>query len=52
MDILFSVATGGSSAAPLYFQPNQYFDVYKMEQTVVDGGVLFNNPSLAAQIMA
>ena len=51
-DVKMSVATAGSSAAPAYFAPNSYYDTYGIEQLVIDGGIVANNPSLFATLMA
>lgn len=50
--VKMSEATAGSSAAPAYFAPNSYLDMYGIEQLVIDGGIIANNPSLFANLMA
>ena len=51
-DVKFSLATGGSSAAPIYFDPQKLYDNYGLKQLVIDGGIIGNNPSLFAVILA
>lgn len=50
--VTMAEATAGSSAAPAYFAPNSYLDLYGIEQLVIDGGIIANNPSLFANLMA
>lgn len=50
-DVLYSKACGGSSAAPLYFEPQQVIDSYGLDQLVIDGGIIANNPALYAYIL-
>lgn len=50
-DVLFSNATGGSSAAPFYFEPMRILDKYGMENLLLDGGLIGNNPSMFAYLM-
>ena len=50
-DVQMSKATGGSSAAPVYFEPQQVVDEYGIQQLVIDGGIIGNNPSLFAYLM-
>ena len=38
--VTMAEATAGSSAAPAYFAPNSYLDLYGIEQLVIDGGIL------------
>ena len=47
-----ALACGGSSAVPGAFAPQQIFDGYGTEQLIVDGGIISNNPSLIAYLMA
>jgi hypothetical protein len=50
-DVQMSKATGGSSAAPVYFEPQHVVDEYGIDQLVIDGGIIGNNPSLFAYLM-
>lgn len=50
-DVKMSIATGGSSAAPVFFEPQQAVDEYGIEQLVIDGGIIGNNPALFAYLM-
>ena len=50
-DVQMSKATGGSSAAPVYFEPQSVLDEYGIQQLVIDGGIIGNNPSLFAYLM-
>jgi len=50
-DVKMSKATGGSSAAPVYFEPQQLQDMYGLEQLVIDGGIIGNNPALFSYMM-
>ena len=43
---------GGSGAAPIYFDPNVYIDSYGIQEIVIDGGIICNNPELYAYLMA
>jgi len=47
-----NLATGGSSAVPGAFEPQVIMDQYGNEQVIIDGGIVCNNPSLVALIMA
>lgn len=52
-DIKLKHAVGGSSSAPLYFDPLTYFDQhFNIPYTLVDGGIICNNPVFYATIMA
>lgn len=51
-DVKMSLATGGSSAAPIYFEPQKIFDQYGIQQLVIDGGIIGNNPALFAYLVA
>ena len=50
-DVKMSIATGGSSAAPVFFEPQQSVDEYGIQQLVIDGGIIGNNPALFAYLM-
>lgn len=45
-------AVGASSAAPTYFDPLQNENGYDLDEMLIDGGVVANNPSLYAMLMA
>ena len=51
-DVLLRQAMGGSGAAPIYFDPLVYKDHYGVEEIVIDGGIICNNPQLYAYMMA
>jgi hypothetical protein len=50
-DIKMSIATGGSSAAPIFFVPQESTDEYGIGQLVIDGGIIGNNPALFSYLM-
>ena len=41
-------ATGASSAAPTFFDPKVNFNTFGMEELLIDGGIICNNPSMYA----
>lgn len=45
-------ATAASAAAPTYFDPKILLDNFGFNQTLVDGGVICNNPALNAFTLA
>lgn len=45
-------AVGASAAAPTYFDPLQNENGFGMDEMLIDGGVVANNPSLYAQLMS
>lgn len=47
-----SLAAGGSSAAPVFFEPQKSMDEYGIQQLVIDGGIIGNNPALFAYNIA
>jgi patatin-like phospholipase/acyl hydrolase len=47
-----SDATGASSAAPLFFEPKRYVNKYGLQELLIDGGVICNNPTLYAYEIA
>ena len=51
-DVKMYQATAGSSAAPIYFTPFSYADEYGLQNRVIDGGIIANNPSLKALMVA
>ena len=51
-DILARDAVGASAAAPTYFDPLEHKNNFSMEEMLIDGGVVANNPSLYAQLMS
>lgn len=52
-DVLLKEAVGGSSSAPLYFDPLKMENtVFNITYNLIDGGIICNNPSLYAYIIA
>jgi hypothetical protein len=51
-DISLRKAIGGSSSAPLYFNPLTFEDKYGIDSQLVDGGIVSNNPSFYSYIMS
>ena len=51
-DVTLATAVGGSSSAPLYFDPKEYINEYNITNELIDGGIICNNPSLYAYLMA
>ena len=51
-DVKIKTAVGGSSSAPLYFNPKEYVDPYNITNELIDGGIICNNPSFYAYMMA
>lgn len=45
-------AVAASSSAPIYFDPRSDIDGYGFKENLIDGGVICNNPSLYAYMMA
>ena len=45
-DTYTRVAVGASAAAPTYFDPMAYDDMYGTPERLIDGGVIANNPAL------
>ena len=52
MNVSMPIAVGGTSAAPLYFKPQSTIDKYEMQNLVIDGGIVANNPSFFAYMIA
>lgn len=50
-DVLYSNATASSSAAPFYFEPMRIMNKYGMQDLLLDGGLIGNNPSMFAYLM-
>lgn len=46
------VATASSSSAPVYFDPNTVHTNYNLTESLVDGGIICNNPSMYAYLIA
>jgi patatin-like phospholipase/acyl hydrolase len=51
-DVLLREAMGGSGAAPIYFDPQQLTNKFGIEELVVDGGIICNNPAMYAYLLA
>lgn len=45
-------AMAASSSAPIYFDPLPHTNGFNMSETLIDGGLICNNPSLYAYQMA
>jgi patatin-like phospholipase/acyl hydrolase len=45
-------AVGGSSSAPTYFNPLPFVDGYGIDNNLVDGGIISNNPAFFSYIMS
>ena len=45
-------AIGASAAAPTYFDPLPHTNMFGIEEMLIDGGVIANNPSLYSHLMA
>lgn len=50
--VLASNATGSSSAAPGFFEPQIIQNGYDQTELLIDGGIIANNPALLAYMMA
>lgn len=51
-EVLTSNATGSSSAAPVFFEPQKIINGYDQVELLIDGGIIANNPSLLAYMSA
>lgn len=51
-DVTIGNATGASSSAPTYFNPKTLVTPYGLNETLIDGGLICNNPSLYAYTIA
>jgi len=51
-DVTLAQAAGSSASAPIYFDPNSYTNVLGLKETLVDGGIICNNPALYAYLLA
>lgn len=45
-------AAGATSAAPYYFDPKIITNAGGVEEYLIDGGIIFNNPSVQAEMIA
>ena len=45
-------ATVASGSAPIYFDPTIYDNKYGIQENLIDGGIICNNPALYAYIHA
>ena len=43
-------AVASSSSAPFYFQPNTYTNGFKIKETLIDGGLIANDPAYYAYL--
>jgi len=41
-----------SGSAPIYFDPQSYTDGYNFNETLIDGGIICNNPAMYAYLHA
>lgn len=46
LNVKFSLATGSSSAAPIFFEPQIIKNGYGQKSLLIDGGMIGNNPAL------
>jgi patatin-like phospholipase/acyl hydrolase len=51
-DVKLWTAVSASSSAPIYFDPKTHTNEFDIEETLIDGGLICNNPSLYAFQMA
>merc|ERR1719329_162527 len=51
-DVKLREAMGGSGAAPIYFDPQTLMNKFGINEVVVDGGIICNNPSMYAYMLA
>lgn len=51
-EVKYSIACGGSSAAPGYFTPQKRINGYYQTELMIDGGVIANNPALLSYMHA
>lgn len=51
-EVLTSNATGSSSAAPGFFEPQKILNGYGQMELLIDGGIIANNPALLAYMSA
>ena len=51
-DVFLRDAVAASSSAPIYFDPKPHVNEYGMNETLIDGGLICNTPSLYAYQMA
>ena len=51
-DVELRIAVGGSAAAPTYFDPEVYDNGLGYQESLVDGGIICNNPVMYAYSIA
>ena len=51
-DVPLRIMAGGSGAAPFYFDPEIITNGYGYTESLVDGGIICNNPALYAYSIA
>jgi patatin-like phospholipase/acyl hydrolase len=51
-EVPLKIAVGASSSAPTYFDPLTWNNSYGIMDTLVDGGIICNNPAFYAYVMA
>lgn len=51
-DVMVRTAVGGSSSAPIYFDPEPIVNKYNITGHLVDGGIICNNPAFYAYSIA
>ena len=51
-DLPVGNATGASSAAPAYFDPKANINKYNMNEILIDGGIICNNPAFYSYMIA
>lgn len=52
MDVTMAKAAGGTSAAPIYFEPQNIMDRYGIPNLIIDGGIIANNPAIYCYLLA
>lgn len=51
-DVYLREAAAASSSAPIYFDPKPKKNLFDIEELLVDGGIICNNPAFYAYMMA
>jgi len=51
-DVLLRTAVGASSSAPTYFDPETHTNLFNITSSLVDGGIICNDPALYAYMIA
>ena len=51
-NVMLREAVGASAAAPTFFDPKTLINHFNIEEQLVDGGIICNNPAMYAFILA